>query len=202
MTYFSFLFTSEVNLNFLFIFRQGLKLRQLTDGYNFIQLIYTIDDVIQDCEFIRQKKIIEKFLNTFRRDVERAKIFYQIDNEVQNEENAPVENERKRQERSVDENDYIEDEYDEDNMDDEGTIERYSINEEDIDEDDSYEFRNVTFQILQDDDDLPGELAEWMDFPMLKAECKRTHRLLKRLVHDSQHGNEETKKLAQEHFER
>ena len=50
-----------------------MKLRQLTDGVHFIQLIYGIDDEIKDCEFLRQKKIVHDFLNTFQHDIERSK---------------------------------------------------------------------------------------------------------------------------------
>ncbi|XP_068085638.1 uncharacterized protein GIIIspla2 isoform X2 [Anabrus simplex] len=53
--------------------RQGVKLRQVTDGTHFIQLIYSADDELRDCEYIRQKKIVSHFLDSFREDVEHAK---------------------------------------------------------------------------------------------------------------------------------
>ncbi|GFG40262.1 hypothetical protein Cfor_10084, partial [Coptotermes formosanus] len=53
---------------------ESVKLRQVTDGTRFIQLIYGTDNDIKDCEFLRQKKIVQDFLDTFRKDVERAKI--------------------------------------------------------------------------------------------------------------------------------
>ena len=55
-------------------YRESVKLRQLTDGTHFIQLIYGSDNDIRDCEFLRQKKIVQDFLESFRNDVERAKI--------------------------------------------------------------------------------------------------------------------------------
>jgi hypothetical protein len=57
-----------------FCYRESVKLRQVTDGTRFIQLIYGTDNDIKDCEFLRQKKIVQDFLDTFRKDVERAKI--------------------------------------------------------------------------------------------------------------------------------
>lgn len=57
-----------------FLCRESVKLRQVTDGIHFIQLIYGADNDIRDCEFLRQKKIVQDFLDTFRKDVESAKI--------------------------------------------------------------------------------------------------------------------------------
>jgi hypothetical protein len=51
-----------------------VKLRQVTDGTHFIQLIYGADNEIRDCEFLRQKKIVRDFLDTFRKDLERARL--------------------------------------------------------------------------------------------------------------------------------
>lgn len=51
-----------------------MKLRQVTDGTHFIQLIYGADNEIRDCEFLRQKKIVRDFLKSFRKDIERAKV--------------------------------------------------------------------------------------------------------------------------------
>ncbi|KAJ9598184.1 hypothetical protein L9F63_011133, partial [Diploptera punctata] len=63
------IFSSWMQLNW-----ESVKLRQLTDGTHFIQLIYGADDEIRDCEFLRQKKIVRDFLESFRYDVERAKV--------------------------------------------------------------------------------------------------------------------------------
>ncbi|XP_069703766.1 uncharacterized protein [Periplaneta americana] len=54
--------------------RESVKLRQLTDGIHFIQLIYGADKDLRDCEFLRQKKIVRDFLESFRKDIERAKM--------------------------------------------------------------------------------------------------------------------------------
>ncbi|XP_021942221.1 uncharacterized protein LOC110841215 isoform X2 [Zootermopsis nevadensis] len=54
--------------------RESVKLRQVTDGTHFIQLIYGADNEIRDCEFLRQKKIVRHFLESFRKDIQRAVI--------------------------------------------------------------------------------------------------------------------------------
>uniref|UniRef100_A0A1B6C456 Phospholipase A2 n=1 Tax=Clastoptera arizonana TaxID=38151 RepID=A0A1B6C456_9HEMI len=49
---------------------QSLKLRQVTDGVHFIQLIYSGDGVLRDCEYIRQREAVQSFLETFHTSVE------------------------------------------------------------------------------------------------------------------------------------
>jgi hypothetical protein len=51
-----------------------VKLRQVSDGTHFIQLIYGTNNELRDCEFLRQKKIVRDFLDSFRKDIERATI--------------------------------------------------------------------------------------------------------------------------------
>jgi hypothetical protein len=58
-----------------------VKLRQVTDGTHFIQLIYGADNEIRDCEFLRQKKIVRDFLQSFRKDIERAEISSSSEND-------------------------------------------------------------------------------------------------------------------------
>ncbi|CAH2101451.1 unnamed protein product [Euphydryas editha] len=52
--------------------RSGLKLRQLTDGRNLIQVIYTPDGIIQDCEYITDGKTVRTFLKTLRKELKLA----------------------------------------------------------------------------------------------------------------------------------
>nr|XP_018904184.1 PREDICTED: uncharacterized protein LOC109035133 [Bemisia tabaci] len=41
-------------------------LRQLSDGSRFVQMVYGPDGLLQDCEYLKQKKVIKKFLSTFQ----------------------------------------------------------------------------------------------------------------------------------------
>ncbi|XP_072941182.1 uncharacterized protein [Epargyreus clarus] len=50
----------------------GLKLRQLTDGRHLVQVIYTSEGVIQDCEYITEKKSAKNFLRTLRKELKLA----------------------------------------------------------------------------------------------------------------------------------
>ncbi|XP_045530397.1 uncharacterized protein LOC123718062 isoform X2 [Pieris brassicae] len=50
----------------------GLKLRQMTDGGHLIQIIYTPNGAIQDCEYITDAKTTRNFLKTLRRELKLA----------------------------------------------------------------------------------------------------------------------------------
>ncbi|XP_046390078.1 uncharacterized protein LOC124158802 isoform X1 [Ischnura elegans] len=53
--------------------RTGPVYREVTDGAHFIQLIYGADGkTLADCDYVRKRKIANKFLNTFRSEVEDA----------------------------------------------------------------------------------------------------------------------------------
>ncbi|KAG8240866.1 hypothetical protein J6590_100414, partial [Homalodisca vitripennis] len=110
---------------------QSLKLRQVTDGVHFIQLIYSGDGVLRDCEYIRQRQAVRSFLESVREAVDSR--------------------------------------------------------------------GNVT---SLDGKSLPLELAEWMDYPLLKEQCRRIHRKLKRLARRKMHGTEHQKRRANKDIER
>ncbi|CAK1554402.1 unnamed protein product [Leptosia nina] len=50
----------------------GLKLRQMTDGSHLIQIIYSPNGDIQDCEYITDAKQTRNFLKTLRRELKLA----------------------------------------------------------------------------------------------------------------------------------
>ncbi|XP_063632167.1 uncharacterized protein LOC134803314 isoform X2 [Cydia splendana] len=50
----------------------GLRLRQLTDGRHLVQVIYTPNGAIQDCEYITQTKYSRNFLKTLRKELKLA----------------------------------------------------------------------------------------------------------------------------------
>lgn len=43
-------------------------------------------------------------------------------------------------------------------------------------------FGNVTFRILKSNDELPADLADWLDYDKLKMECLQRHEELKYMV--------------------
>ncbi|KAH9633868.1 hypothetical protein HF086_013757 [Spodoptera exigua] len=74
-----------VALSIIVIFCLGLKLRQLTDGRHLVQVIYTQDGQIQDCEFVSQGKSARNFLKTLRKELKLAldEEIYRIANKQQ-----------------------------------------------------------------------------------------------------------------------
>ncbi|XP_075989398.1 uncharacterized protein LOC142985240 isoform X2 [Anticarsia gemmatalis] len=51
---------------------QGLKLRQLTDGRHLIQVIYSQNGAVQDCEYVTQERTARNFLKTLRNELKSA----------------------------------------------------------------------------------------------------------------------------------
>uniref|UniRef100_A0A8D8QW17 phospholipase A2 n=1 Tax=Cacopsylla melanoneura TaxID=428564 RepID=A0A8D8QW17_9HEMI len=49
--------------------RESLLLRQMTDGTTFIQLIYTTNNTIKDCEHLKSKVLVRQFLRSFRHSI-------------------------------------------------------------------------------------------------------------------------------------
>ncbi|XP_013174503.1 PREDICTED: uncharacterized protein LOC106122899 isoform X2 [Papilio xuthus] len=66
---------------------RGIKLRQLTDGGHLVQVIYSPDGIIQDCEYLSDIKTTRNFLKTLRKELKLAleeqtyKILEKNDNE-------------------------------------------------------------------------------------------------------------------------
>nr|XP_026490722.1 uncharacterized protein LOC113396869 isoform X3 [Vanessa tameamea] len=110
----------------------GLKLRQLTDGRHLIQIIYTPNGAIQDCEYIKEGKSTRNFLKTLRKELKLA----------------------------LDEESY-----------------RLSEKSSNKFEDEKFyrHFGNVTFRILKDGENLPPDVADWLNYDRLKNECFERH---------------------------
>ncbi|XP_053623230.1 uncharacterized protein LOC128682516 isoform X2 [Plodia interpunctella] len=117
----------------------GLKLRQLTDGRHLIQVIYTPNGDIQDCEVIAQGKSTRNFLRYLRKELKLA-----LD-----EENYRI---LQKDYKNSDEQKFYRD------------------------------FGNVTFRLLKSGDDVPREVASWLDYDKLKAECLRRHEELRYMM--------------------
>lgn len=66
-------------------------MRQLTDGVNFIQMIYNANLELQDCEFLKEQNHVDDFLTTFKQDVEKAQNFDVFDDEDHEEDEGDIE---------------------------------------------------------------------------------------------------------------
>lgn len=52
----------------------ALRLRQITDGERFVQLIYGPEGEIRDCEAVTLNSTVTRFLEKFKDDVERIRL--------------------------------------------------------------------------------------------------------------------------------
>lgn len=69
-------------MNVFLCCRLGLKLRQLTDGRHLVQVIYSQNGDIQDCEYVTKGKSARNFLKTLRKELKLAldEEIYRIEN--------------------------------------------------------------------------------------------------------------------------
>ncbi|XP_045540965.1 uncharacterized protein LOC106709712 isoform X2 [Papilio machaon] len=109
---------------------RGIKLRQLTDGRHLVQVIYTPDGVIQDCEYLADSKTTRNFLKTLRKELKLA-----LEEQT------------------------------------------YKILEKNDNEDERFyrHFGNVTLRLLKDNEKLPPDIANWLNYDRLKMECLERH---------------------------
>lgn len=53
--------------------------------------------------------------------------------------------------------------------------------------------RNVTVRVLGDGEALPADVAAWLDYPRLRADCERNHQEMRRLADGHERGEEGAK---------
>ncbi|CAG5037073.1 unnamed protein product [Parnassius apollo] len=126
----------------------GIKLRQLTDGRHLIQVIYTSNGVIQDCEYLADGKTTRNFLKTLRKELKLA-----LDEQT------------------------------------------YKILEKDTDIEDERFYRhfgNMTLRLLKENEQLPPDIAEWLNYDRLKIECLERHEELRYIMANKNKVGEQT----------
>ncbi|KPJ20184.1 Phospholipase A2 isozyme PA4, partial [Papilio machaon] len=134
-----------------------IKLRQLTDGRHLVQVIYTPDGVIQDCEYLADSKTTRNFLKTLRKELKLA-----LEEQT------------------------------------------YKILEKNDNEDERFyrHFGNVTLRLLKDNEKLPPDIANWLNYDRLKMECLERHEELTYMMSNKNKIGEEvlTRRSFRENF--
>lgn len=69
-------------------------------------------------------------------------------------------------------------------------------------EDDAFGMRNLTYQEIRSDSDVPEDLRELLDFNFLKMQCDKRQRQMKKYAHSLNSQNEVERSLAEEHLNR
>lgn len=167
---------------------KSLSLWQLSDGRSFIQMIYTSDGQLMDCEYLRQKKLIADFLNRFYAEIEvaRARNF-----------TSPLSVPRNHHSLVSDHDfrEYLDNGVATPEMEDL----QYSVQEF---QQDAFGLRNLTFIRLESDEDVPEDLREQLNYRRLKHQCDQRHAQMRDLAHGLESSDPQEKQSAGESLQR
>lgn len=150
-------------------------------------MIYSKDDELLDCEYVRQKEFVRGFLKTFYDEVEvaRARNF-----------TAPSAHHKTRHHLLDDTlNDF-------EMFSDPANSLKVAHMERDDEEDsdgltgDAFGMRSLEYKEVRREGDLPAELIPLLDYNRLKAECDVRHKQMKQIVHDMSSEHEERREAA------
>lgn len=167
----------------------------MSNGLAFIQMIYSKDDELLDCEYVRQKGFVRGFLKTFYDEVDVAR--------ARNFTAPPAQHKRRHHLLDDTLNDfeafsnparslqYAQMEVDED--DDEERSEVTS---------DAFGMRSLEYKEVRREEDLPAELIPLLDYSSLKAQCDVRHKQMKQIVHDMSSEQDDRREAATETLNR
>ncbi|KAG4070106.1 hypothetical protein HA402_013349 [Bradysia odoriphaga] len=155
---------------------KSLSLWQLSNGMAFIQMIYSRDDELIDCEYVRERSFVKGFLNKFYDEVETARSrnfstpqHYDIRKSMMSGDHGiPFDFQEKSDES----------------------------------DDDAFGMRNLEYKQLRQNADVPDDMLPLMNYKNLKLQCDERHRQMKRIVYDLNSDHEESRRNATDHLER
>lgn len=189
-----------------FVHSKSLHLWQLTNGVAFIQMIYSKDDELIDCEYVRQKSFVRDFLSKFHGEiaVARARNF-----------TAPAPRRRHHHRHHADEDVALTDALQDfraltlgseaqEEVADNGMRRLYDSAEQADDEaaEDAFGMRTLQYRQLHGASDVPDDMVPLLRYGQLKRQCDERHQQMKRIVHDMASGEADRREAATEHLER
>lgn len=148
-------------------------------------MIYSRDDELIDCEYVREKSFVKGFLHKFYNEVETAR---------SRNFSSPLNDHFKksmttdREFRQFNENGDI-------------PFDFYEKPEEN-EFDDAFGMRNLEYKQLRQDVDVPDDMLPLLNYKNLKLQCDERHRQMKNIVHDLNSDHEESRRNATDHLER
>ncbi|XP_058466933.1 uncharacterized protein LOC131439657 isoform X2 [Malaya genurostris] len=174
-----------------------LSLWQLSDGRSFIQMIYTSDGQLMDCEYLRQKKVIREFRNRFYDEIEqaRARNFSSPLGVSKNHHSLISEHDF----REFLENGIVTSE-----MEDlQYNIKDFSTgNQSPVSQYDAFGMRNLTYKRLLSETDIPKDLLKQLNYRRLKQQCDQRHMQMRDIAHGLQSSDPQEQQTAGESLQR
>lgn len=161
-----------------------MSLWQLSNGHSFIQMIYSRDDDLLDCEYLSERQFVRQFVTKFYDEVyqaEKARNLSTISTSYYQPES--VHHNRKFRH-------FVKNE------------EAPTIDFADAGDADAFGMRNLTYHQLWTKADVPHDLQALMDYDVLKQQCDERHRQMQRIVRNLDSHSEATRQNATEHLNR
>lgn len=175
---------------------KSLSLWQLSDGRSFIQMIYTSDGQLMDCEYLRQKKLVADFLNRFYAEIEmaRARNF-----------TSPLSVPRNHHSLVSDHDfrEYLDNGVATPEMEDlQYSVQEFQNGQLAAWPQDAFGLRNLTYIRLESDGDVPEDLREQLNYRRLKHQCDQRHLQMRDLAHGLQSSDPQEQQTAGETLQR
>ncbi|XP_053686431.1 uncharacterized protein LOC128735973 isoform X1 [Sabethes cyaneus] len=175
-----------------------LSLWQMSDGRSFIQMIYTSDGQLMDCEYIRQKKLIKDFRTRFYNEIEqaRARNFSSP---------STLSDSRRSLVSDHDFREFLENGIITSEMEDlQYNIREFSDNDNmsPVAVGDAFGMRNLTYIPVKSETDIPKDLLKQMNYHKLKHQCDQRHLQMRDLAHGLQSSDSQEQKVATESLQR
>ncbi|XP_062555889.1 uncharacterized protein LOC134220809 isoform X1 [Armigeres subalbatus] len=175
---------------------KSLSLWQLSDGKSFIQMIYTSDGQLMDCEYIRQKKLVLTFLQRFYEEIEqaRARNFTSILTVPKNRHPLVSDHDF----REFIDNGIVTSEMEELQY----NVQEFADGQTLAAAGDAFGLRNLTYIPITSEDEIPKDLHKQLNYRRLKHQCDQRHVQMRDLAHGLQSSDPQEKQSAGETLQR
>lgn len=175
---------------------KSLSLWQLSDGKSFIQMIYTSDGQLMDCEYIRQKKMVHTFLHRFHEEIEqaRARNF-----------TSPLTVSKNRHSLVSDHDfrEFLDNGVVTSEMEDlQYSVQEFADGQSFAADGDAFGLRNLTYIRITSEDQIPKDLHKQLDYRRLKHQCDQRHVQMRDLAHGLQSSDPQEQQTAGETLQR
>ncbi|XP_039438265.1 uncharacterized protein LOC120419590 isoform X2 [Culex pipiens pallens] len=175
---------------------KSLSLWQLSDGRSFIQMIYTSDGQLMDCEYLRQKKLVADFLSRFYAEIEvaRARNFTSPLSVPLNHHSLVSEHDFRE---------YLDNGVATPEMEDlQYSVQEFQDGQSAAWQQDAFGLRNLTYVRLESDGDVPEDLREQLNYRRLKHQCDQRHAQMRDLAHGLESSDPQEQQTAGETLQR
>lgn len=175
---------------------KSLTLWQLSDGKSFIQMIYTSDGQLMDCEYIRQKKLVLSFLQRFYAEIEQARARNFTSTLTVSKNRHPLVSDHDF--REFIDNGIVTSEMEELQY----NVQEFADGQTQAAAGDAFGLRNLTYIPITSEDEIPKDLHKQLNYRRLKHQCDQRHVQMRDLAHGLQSSDPQEQQSAGESLQR